>query len=91
MEYWFESRTCKYRDKINTIKFVIFQNEKKRRERLAYIDNELKTDISNKLGIKIPKKPISLISSYLPEHNVSKERTALIEKAEQELHKKQQS
>jgi len=90
IENWFESKWFPDKDKKNSLMAAIFQGEQKKKERLAYIHDESRTHIRNKLKIDIPEDLILMFSSYLPENNVSKERTTLIQQAKQEFHKKPQ-
>ncbi len=78
-------------DKKRLLMEAIFQGNRNRQERLAYIRDELTTDIRNTLEIEVPKDLTPIIIEYLPESNVSQERTRLIEQAEQKFDEEQQS
>jgi len=71
-------------EKKDLLKEAIFQGERKRKERLKYIRGQLEENA-------IPKDLEPEFLSYLPEDNVSEERTELIKQAEQEFHKEKQS
>jgi len=82
---WLENKWFANKSKKNTLVAAIFQGERKRKERLACIRNELKTYIYDELNIEIPENIILMLPPFLPKNNVSEERTALIKQAKQKF------
>ena len=62
---------------------AIFQGEQERKQRLTWIRDKSRAHICDKLGIDTPSQDVmSLICGFLPEANVSEERTNLISQAQ---------
>jgi len=84
IEDWFKYVWFADKSKKDDLKITIFQGERERKGQLKYICDKLEEN-------KIPKDLEPEFLSYLPGYNVSEERTALIEQAEQEFHEEKQS
>jgi len=80
---WFDDKWFTDEGKKNGLLCAIFQGERNRKERLAYVHNELETHMHDNFKLQIPKDLIFMLLEFLPENNVSEEETALIEEAEQ--------
>ena len=84
IEDWLKYEFFTDKGKKDGLKVAIFQGERRRKERLKYICGELEEN-------KIPKDLEHTFLSYLPEYDVSEERTELIERAEEKFHEEKQS